>query len=64
MSDHHYFLDRAEAELTLAGAAEHPAAARAHYHLAGHYLDRAHHQAEAGGMIVAEPAAALPVGAE
>lgn len=35
-----YFYDRAEAELELAQSAEHPAAVRAHYLLAGHYLDR------------------------
>lgn len=35
-----YFYDRAEAELKLAQDAEHPAAVRAHYLLAGHYLDR------------------------
>ena len=35
-----YFYDRAEAELELAQTAEHPAAVRAHYLLAGHYLDR------------------------
>jgi uncharacterized protein YfeS len=37
-----YYLDRAEAELALARAAAHPAAARAHYFLAGYYLDKAH----------------------
>ena len=35
-----YFYDRAEAELKLAQSAAHPAAVRAHYLLAGHYLDR------------------------
>jgi len=35
-----YFYDRAEAELEAAQNAEHPAAVRAHYLLAGHYLDR------------------------
>jgi hypothetical protein len=35
-----YFYDRAEAELKRAQQAEHPAAVRAHYLLAGHYLDR------------------------
>lgn len=37
-----YLLRRAEAELLLAQAATHPSAVRAHYHLAGHYLDRAY----------------------
>lgn len=40
--DSDYYLQRAEAELTMAQAADHPAAVRAHYHLAGFYLDRAH----------------------
>ena len=35
-----YFYDRAEAVLKLAQTAAHPAAVRAHYLLAGHYLDR------------------------
>lgn len=35
-----YFLRRAEAELDSAQAAPHPAAVRAHYLLAGMYLDR------------------------
>lgn len=35
-----YFYDRAEAELKMAQTAAHPAAVRAHYLLAGHYLDR------------------------
>lgn len=35
-----YFYDRAEAELEAAQNADHPAAVRAHYLLAGHYLDR------------------------
>jgi hypothetical protein len=41
-----YYLQRAEAELALAQAASHLAAVRAHYHLAGHYLDHAY----AGGI--------------
>jgi hypothetical protein len=36
-----YFLERAEAELDLANAATQEGAARAHYYLAGFYLDRA-----------------------
>jgi hypothetical protein len=35
-----YLEARAEAELSLAQAAEHPSAVRAHYLLAGFYLDR------------------------
>lgn len=37
-----YLEDRAEAELALAQAADHPAAVRAHFLLAGLYLDRLH----------------------
>lgn len=37
-----YFLERAEAELDLANEANHERAARAHYYLAGFYLDRAY----------------------
>jgi hypothetical protein len=40
MSDEEYFYTRAEAELKMAQAARHPNALRAHYTLAGHYLDR------------------------
>jgi hypothetical protein len=40
--DQAYYLSRAEAELALAACAVHPAAMRAHYHLAGFYLDKAH----------------------
>jgi hypothetical protein len=41
-AEKHYFLERAEAELDRANAATHEGAARAHYYLAGFYLDRAH----------------------
>lgn len=37
-----YLEDRAEAELALAQEAAHPAAVRAHFVLAGFYLDRLH----------------------
>jgi len=40
--DSDYYRQRAEAELAMAQAARHPAAVRAHYFLAGFYLDRAH----------------------
>jgi len=40
--DHSYYLHRAEAELSLAAGAAHPAAMRAHYYLAGFYLDKAY----------------------
>jgi hypothetical protein len=39
-TDNSYFEKRAEAELECAQQAEHPAAAKAHYLLAGFYLDR------------------------
>lgn len=51
-----YYYDRAEAELRLAQMADHPAAVRAHYLLAGHYLDRFYGPAETGE---AEAAAAI-----
>ena len=41
-AERHYFLERAEAELDLANEATQEHAARAHYYLAGFYLDRAH----------------------
>ena len=48
--DRDYYLRRAECELALARSAGHPAAMRAHYHLAGFYLDRAY--ARAGDSAV------------
>lgn len=38
--DRAYFYRRAEQELSRAQRAENPAAVKAHYHLAGYYLDR------------------------
>ena len=38
--DNNYLEKRAEAEISLAQTATHPAAVRAHYLLAGMYLDR------------------------
>jgi hypothetical protein len=35
-----YYYDRAEAELEQAQRAQHPAAVKVHYTLAGYYLDR------------------------
>lgn len=40
--DRAYYLSRAEAELALAACAAHPNAMRAHYQLAGFYLDKAY----------------------
>ena len=47
-----YWEDRAEAELALAQEAAHPAAVRAHFLLAGLYLDRLH----GSGLASASPA--------
>lgn len=41
-SESAYLYRRAEAELEMAQAAEHPAAVKAHYELASHYLDSLH----------------------
>lgn len=41
-----YFRQRAERQLEWARLASHPQVARAHYHLAGYYLDRAFGPAE------------------
>jgi hypothetical protein len=38
----HYYQERAEQELALAQQASHPQAARAHFVIAGEYLDRVH----------------------
>ena len=40
-----YFRERAEAEIRAAQAADHPEAARAHYVLAGYYLDLSYNPA-------------------
>ena len=40
-----YFRERAEAEIKAAQAAGHPEAAKAHYVLAGYYLDLGHNPA-------------------
>ena len=44
--DRSYYIRRAEAELALAQSAAHPAAMRAHYHLAGYYLDKVYGRIE------------------
>lgn len=50
-NDAKYLFKRAEAELKMAQNSREPTAAKAHYILAGHYLDRAfgeeHHQTPA-----------------
>ncbi|HEU0066331.1 MAG TPA: hypothetical protein VFQ57_03725 [Sphingomonas sp.] len=45
--DKRYFYHRAEAELERAQNAEHPSAVRAHYLMAGYYLDRVYGPPEA-----------------
>jgi hypothetical protein len=47
-SDLRYYEHRAEVELEQAQAAGHPNAVRAHYHLAGRYLDLIYGEAEPG----------------
>ena len=54
--DSDYYLKRAEIELTAARAARHPAAMRAHYFLAGFYLDKAHGPVTAPAPIPRRPA--------
>ena len=44
LDDPDYFQKRAEAELELAQTAKHAAAVRAHYLMAGYYLDRIHNK--------------------
>lgn len=51
-----YLEKRAEAELDLAQAAEHPAAVKAHYMLAGYYLDRLYGPADATAAESADEA--------
>jgi hypothetical protein len=55
-SDNDYFQQRAEAELELAQASSHAAAVRAHYQLAGYYLDLVHNPdgEEIGGAVLAQ----------
>lgn len=50
LNDRDYYQVRAEAELKMAQAASNPAAVRAHYTLAGHYLDRAYSEAGEQGL--------------
>ncbi|WP_230481154.1 hypothetical protein [Sphingomonas sp. Leaf21] len=51
--DEDYFYQRAETELELAQKATHPAAVRAHYIIANHYLDRVYSQSEKPDVIEA-----------
>ena len=49
-----YFRERAEAEIQAAQAAGHPDAARAHYLMAGYYLDLTYNPAGPSLFIVNE----------
>jgi len=51
--DEDYFYQRAETELELAQKATHPAAVRAHYIIANHYLDRVYSQPDANTAVEA-----------
>ena len=55
--DKDYLEERAEAELTLAQAAAHPAAVRAHYLLAGLYLDRLYCVEDGDAVLGQQPLA-------
>lgn len=59
--DRNYFYKRAEAELKMAQAARDPSAVRAHYTLAGHYLDRAYGGNEHRPASSAQIRAHLPI---
>jgi hypothetical protein len=48
-SDIDYFQRRAEQEIEQATAADHPNAVRAHYQLAGYYLDLLHNPTPSSG---------------
>jgi hypothetical protein len=50
--DQSYYLRRAEAELDRAQRASHPAAVKAHYVIANHYLDRAYGKPRPAEMVI------------
>jgi hypothetical protein len=58
--DRAYYEERAEAELTAAAASGHPAAVRAHYLLAGFYLDLVHRPGDGGDERRNPPAGREP----
>lgn len=60
VEDSEYFYERAEAELKLAQNAQHPAVVKAHYLLAGYYLDRVY----GPGAEEHTPAVPLPSSSE
>ncbi|MCC2978026.1 hypothetical protein LK533_15280 [Sphingomonas sp. PL-96] len=61
-SERDYFYSRAEVELRMAQTARDPNAVRAHYTLAGHYLDRAFAGSVDEPPSVAQIRAQIPVG--
>jgi hypothetical protein len=58
--DRTYYEDRAEAELACAQKSEDPAAVRAHYALAGYYLDLVYGDGTAEALISGASVAATP----
>jgi hypothetical protein len=60
LDDHAYYHGRAEAELTAAATSGHPAAVRAHYLLAGFYLDLVHRVGAVGHAEARAPIADGP----
>jgi hypothetical protein len=61
VEDSEYFYERAEAELKLAQTSEHPAVVKAHYLLAGYYLDRVYGPGEQHTPAVPLPPASEPL---
>ena len=60
-NDQEYYYARAEAELKMAETARDPAAVRAHYILAGHYLDRAYGDHGEQGATADQIRARIPI---
>jgi hypothetical protein len=50
IDDREYFYRRAEMELKLAAESSCPPAVKAHYELAGHYLNRVYAEADSSGL--------------
>lgn len=59
-ADRSYYRTRAEAELTRARGASHPGAARAHYLIAGFYMDRFYGDGVANALALTPDDQALP----
>ncbi len=60
LDDKDYFRERAEAELRMAQRARDPAAVRAHYTLAGHYLDRVYSGSDQVASMTDAPISEMP----